>query len=52
MRTTLYILTFLFMGANFMACTPDTVTDESDLIESTTLGEDQNDPEDEEDPGN
>lgn len=34
------------MGANFVACTPDVVSDESDQIESTTLGEDENDPED------
>ena len=52
MKTPLYILIFLFMGANFVACTPDTVTEESDRIESTTLGEDENDPEDEEDQGN
>lgn len=50
MRTTLYILIFLFMGANFIACTPDTVNDESDRIEST-WGEDESDPEDEEDEG-
>lgn len=51
MKKTLYILTFLFLGANFMACTPDTVTDESDIIEST-WGEDGEDPENEEDPDN
>lgn len=51
MKKTLYILTFLFLGANFMACTPDAVVDKSDTIEST-WGENDPDPEDEEDPGN
>lgn len=50
MKKTLYILSFLFLGANFMACTPDAVTDQSDTIESV-WGEDDPDPEDEEDPG-
>lgn len=51
MKKPLYILTFLFLGANFMACTPDTVTDESDTLESV-WGEDDEDPEDVEDPDN
>ncbi len=52
MKTTLYIFAFLFLGMNFISCTPDVITEESDRIESTTLGEDENDPEDEEDQGN
>ncbi len=52
MKSILYILVFLFMGVNFITCTPDIVDDESDRIESTVLGEDENDPEDEEEEGN
>ncbi len=48
MKATIYILAFLFMGVTFTACTPDTVTEESDHIEST-WGEDDNNEETEED---
>ncbi|WP_298348977.1 hypothetical protein [uncultured Dokdonia sp.] len=48
MKTTIYILAFLFMGVTFTACTPDTVTEESDRIEST-WGEDDNNGEEKED---
>ncbi|MFC4689504.1 hypothetical protein ACFO5T_03575 [Dokdonia genika] len=46
MKTTIYILAFLFMGVTFTACTPDTVVEESDRIEST-WGEDDNGGQDE-----
>ncbi|WP_396597897.1 hypothetical protein [Dokdonia sp. R86516] len=41
MKATTYILAFLFIGVTFTACTPDTVIEESDRIEST-WGEDDN----------
>lgn len=45
MKTTFYILVFLFLGTLFTACTPETQTDESNHVEST-WGEDGSDPED------
>jgi len=47
MRTAIYICTLLFMTSNFLSCTPDAITDESNIIEhASDLGSDQNDPED------
>ncbi|TVZ52377.1 hypothetical protein [Dokdonia sp. Hel_I_53] len=52
MKTTLYILLFLFLAVNFTACTPEAIYDQTDTTQSTVLGEDANDPEDEDDMDN
>ncbi len=45
MKNTIYILALLFIVATVTACTPDTITEASDRIEST-WGEDDNNEED------
>ncbi len=52
MKNTLYILVFLLIGANFTACTPDAIYDQTDRTELSTLGEDEDDPENEDDVDN
>ncbi len=52
MKTTLYILALLFIGANFTACTPEAIYDQTDRTELSTLGEDEDDPENEDDVDN
>ena len=47
MKTIIYLLLFLFIGANFSACTPDAISEESDRLEST-WGETGTDPDGEE----
>ncbi len=40
------------IGANFTACTPDAIYDQTDRTELSTLGEDEDDPENEDDVDN
>ncbi len=52
MKTTIYTFLLLFIGANFTACTPDAIYDQTDRTELSTLGEDEDDPENEDDVDN
>ena len=52
MKITLKVLVFLFLATNLASCTPEAIYDQTDTTQSTVLGEDEDDPEDEDDMDN
>jgi|GEM_PF-3108417 len=43
MKTILYVVLVLFMGSNFISCTPEQIIDNTEL-QDDTVGEEENDP--------